>query len=81
MRTSVFSLTSPAATPQDPVRASSTDPDIRPLRAAHACTYAKDLWPSAASGNVAALVVDPEPTVGDAAPMRNGAGSRLNTVR
>jgi hypothetical protein len=32
---------SPAATPQDPVHASSTAPDIRPLRAAHACTHAK----------------------------------------
>src|SRR5690606_7185227 len=32
---------SPGTTLQDPVHASSTDPDIRPLRAAPACTYAK----------------------------------------
>lgn len=32
---------SPGTTLQDPVHASSTDPGIRPLRAAYACTYAK----------------------------------------
>ncbi|MEU9363517.1 nuclease-related domain-containing protein [Streptomyces avermitilis] len=32
---------SPAAMLQDPVHAASTDPDIRPLRAASGCRYAK----------------------------------------
>lgn len=36
---------------QDPVHASSTDADIRPLRAASACTYAKT--PSSAKALVA----------------------------
>ncbi len=41
MRPLVSSCTSPAAMAQDPVHASSTDPDIRLLRAAHARTYNK----------------------------------------
>lgn len=36
-----ISRASTAAMIQDPVHASSTDPGIRPLRAAHGCTYAK----------------------------------------
>lgn len=43
MRWQAFAVSrsSPAAMLQDPVHASSADPDIEPLRAAYTCTYAK----------------------------------------